>query len=73
MRNNPGKTMTTYDLPGIMRDAWPLIAVQKTIHKGIEAAGIFPFNPKVFNQSRGKDGRFQRRIETARKALHQKM
>ena len=29
MRNNPGKTMTIYDLPGIMREAWPLAAVQK--------------------------------------------
>ena len=51
MRNNPGKTMTIYDLPGIMREAWPLAAVQKNIIKGFEVAGIFPFNPEVFTDA----------------------
>ena len=49
--NNPGKTITINDLPGIIK-AWPLAAVQKkTSHKGFEAAGIFLFNPEIFKDA----------------------
>ena len=42
MRNNPGKTMTIFDLP------WPQSAVSGKIIKGFEVTGIYPFNRNIF-------------------------
>ena len=49
MRNNPGKTMTIYDVPSIVKEAWPRAAVPTNIMNGFQAAGVCPFNPQVFN------------------------
>ena len=43
MRNNLGKTMTIFDLPGILRKTWPQSAVSGKIIKGFEVTGIYPF------------------------------
>ncbi len=51
MRNNPGKTMTIYDLPGIVRDTWPRAAVPINVAKGFEVAGIYPFNANIFTDA----------------------
>ena len=48
MRNNPGKTMTIFDLPGILRKTWPQSAVSGKIIKGFEVTGIYPFNRNIF-------------------------
>ena len=48
MRNNPGKTMTIYDLPGIAKEAWPKAAQPTNITKGFEVSGVFPFNNDIF-------------------------
>ena len=48
MRNNPGKTMTIYDLPGIARESWPKAAQPSSITKGFEVSGVFPFNNEIF-------------------------
>ena len=48
MRNNPGKTMTIYDLPGIAKESWLKAAQQSNITKGFEVSGVFPFNNEIF-------------------------
>ena len=49
--SNPGKTMCIYDLPSIVKDAWPRAAVPINISKGFEASGILPFNPDIFTEA----------------------
>ncbi len=51
MINNPGKTMTIYDIPEIMAYAHPLAMTPTNITAGFKATGISPFNREVF----GKD------------------
>jgi hypothetical protein len=36
MRRNPAKTMSIYDLPGIVRDTWPRAATQANIINGFK-------------------------------------
>ena len=48
MRNNPGKTTTIFDLPGILRKTWPQSAVSGKIVKGFEVTDIYPFNTNIF-------------------------
>ena len=48
MKNNPGKTVTIFDLPGILRKAWPQSAVSGKIIKGFEVTGIYPFYRNIF-------------------------
>ena len=48
MRNNPSKTMTIFDLPGILRKTWPQSAVSGKIIKGFGVTGIYPFNRNIF-------------------------
>jgi len=48
MKNNPGKGITIYDLPGIAEDAFPLGTNTKNIQSGFTCSGIFPFNSAVF-------------------------
>ena len=48
MRNNPSKTMTIFDRPGILRKTWPQSAVSGKIIKGFEVIGIYPFNRNIF-------------------------
>ncbi|CAM1296348.1 Uncharacterised protein r2_g568 [Pycnogonum litorale] len=46
--NHPGKTMTIYDIPGIVATAYPLAATASNIEAGFRATGIFPFNRDIF-------------------------
>ena len=48
--NNPGKTITIYDVPSIVREAWPRAAVPTNIMKGFQAAGIYHYNPQIFSE-----------------------
>lgn len=48
MVNNPGKTMTIYDVPTVVKDALPLAASPVNIMNGFKGTGVFPFNPNVF-------------------------
>ncbi|CAI5686077.1 unnamed protein product [Oreochromis niloticus] len=48
MRNNPGKTMSIYDIPGIVAIAYPLAATPLNIQAGFRVAGIQPYNRNVF-------------------------
>ena len=47
MKNNPGKTMTIFDPPRILRKTWPQSAVSGKIIKGL-VIGIYPFNRNIF-------------------------
>lgn len=48
MVNNPGKTMTIYDIPEMVRQALPLSATPNNITAGFKVSGICPFNPLIF-------------------------
>lgn len=49
MRNNPGKTMTIYDIPGIISHSFPLAVTPVNIIAGFRKAGIMPFNREGFH------------------------
>ncbi|XP_071639548.1 uncharacterized protein [Temnothorax longispinosus] len=49
MRSNPGKTMTIYNIPGIVKTALPLALTQSNIQAGFNSTGIFPFNRDKFS------------------------
>lgn len=51
MRNNPGKTLTIYDLPGIVKECWPRAATPVNIVHGFEVSGVHPFNSDVFQNA----------------------
>lgn len=48
MRSNPGKTMTIYDIPPIVKIALPLAATPQNIMSGFFVSGIHPFNRNIF-------------------------
>lgn len=48
MRNNPGKTLSIYDIPGIVATAYPLAATPLNIQAGFRATGIQSYNRDVF-------------------------
>ncbi|KAB0802688.1 hypothetical protein PPYR_04874 [Photinus pyralis] len=48
MRSNPGKTMSIYDIPGLVRDALPLATTPKNIQSGFRVSGIWPLNRLIF-------------------------
>lgn len=48
LRNNPGKTMSIYEIPGIVKHAWPLAATPNNIMNAFKKAGISPYSPDIF-------------------------
>ncbi|XP_037870942.1 uncharacterized protein LOC119629361 [Bombyx mori] len=50
MRSHPGKTMTIYDIPGILTTAMPLALTQSNIQAGFRTTGIVPFNRHLFTE-----------------------
>ncbi|KAJ8961306.1 hypothetical protein NQ314_005955 [Rhamnusium bicolor] len=50
MRNNPSKTMSIYDIPGILKIALPLALTQTNIQAAFRCTGIFPFNRDILTQ-----------------------
>ena len=49
MRNNPGKTMTIYGLPGIIRHSWPRASVPLNVTSGFAVTGTYPFDRNIFS------------------------
>lgn len=49
MRNNPGKTMTIYDIPAIVNYAVPLAVTPSNIMAGFRKAGIVPSDPEGYH------------------------
>lgn len=48
MVNNPGKTMTIYEIPEMVKQALPLAATSNNITAGFTVNGIYPFKPNIF-------------------------
>jgi len=48
MRNNPGKTMSIYDLPSIAKTSWPKAACPENITNGFNVAGVYRLDKNVF-------------------------
>lgn len=49
MKSHPGKTMTIYDLPGILKEALPHAKVTpRNIQRGFQVSGMYPFNRNIF-------------------------
>lgn len=51
MHNNPGKTMTIYDIPGVVKESLPLALNPANIMSGFKASGIWPLNADIFQDS----------------------
>ncbi|CAB4055648.1 unnamed protein product [Lepeophtheirus salmonis] len=51
LRNNPGKMMTIYDIPSIIKETFPKAMTPPNIRAGFKTAGIFPLNLEIFNKS----------------------
>lgn len=49
MRANPGKTMTIYDIPGIVATALPRAMTLSNIQAGFRVSGICPYNRQIFS------------------------
>ena len=47
-RNHPGKSMTIYDVPSLVRHALPLAATPVNITKDFKVSGIEPFKRDIF-------------------------
>ena len=50
MRSNPGKAMTIYDIPGIVKDALPKAFTPSNISAGFRVTGIHPYNKDIFSE-----------------------
>lgn len=48
MKCHPGQTMTIYDLPGIVAEAFPKATTPTNIAAGFKVSGIWPYNRDVF-------------------------
>lgn len=48
LRNNPGKTMSIYEIPEIVKYALPLAVTSINIMSSFRKTGIWPFDPNVF-------------------------
>ena len=51
MLNHPGQTMSIYDVPGIVKNAWPASITPSNIMAGFSCTGIEPFNRNIFDAS----------------------
>ncbi|KAF5282314.1 hypothetical protein FQR65_LT14368 [Abscondita terminalis] len=51
MHNNPGKTITIYDIPGIVKESLPLALNPAKIMSGFKASVAWPLNADIFQDS----------------------
>ncbi|XP_018393355.1 PREDICTED: uncharacterized protein LOC108772330 [Cyphomyrmex costatus] len=51
MTNHPGKTMTIYDIPGVVKDSLPQALNPANIMSGFKGSGLWPFNADIFQDS----------------------
>ncbi|KAJ2948846.1 hypothetical protein O0L34_g5772 [Tuta absoluta] len=47
-QKNPGKTISLYEIPEVVRHALPLAATPSNIVNAFKKAGIYPYNPDIF-------------------------
>lgn len=50
MSSHPGRSMTIYDIPGIVAKSLPLAVTYQNIVSGFECTGISPLNPDIFQE-----------------------
>lgn len=48
MKSNPGKTICIYDIPSLVKLAFPRAATPSNIMAGFKVTGIYPFNREIF-------------------------
>ncbi|XP_057709153.1 zinc finger protein 40-like isoform X2 [Corythoichthys intestinalis] len=48
MRTNPGRTVTIYQIPGLVNQAFMSAMTPRNITSGFRVTGIFPFNRDIF-------------------------
>lgn len=51
LRSNPGKTVTIYDIPGLVKQAQMIAITPLNIVAGFKACGIQPFNRDIFTET----------------------
>ena len=51
LRSNPGKTLTIYDVPELVREAQVTSCVPRNVLSGFQSCGIYPFNRNIFSES----------------------
>ena len=51
LRSNPGKTVTIYDIPGVVNTAFQRSMSRDNIVSGFRATGIYPYNRDIFPES----------------------
>ena len=50
MRDNPGKTVSIYQIPGLVNEAFLTAVTPRNITSGFKSTGIFPFNCDIFRE-----------------------
>lgn len=50
MSSHPGRSMTIYDIPGIVAKSLPVAVPYQNIVSGFECTGISPLNPDIFQE-----------------------
>ena len=50
MRSNPGKSVTIYEIPALVKKAQLAAMTPKNILSGFECTGTWPFNRKIFTE-----------------------
>ncbi|XP_040155039.1 uncharacterized protein LOC120895601 [Anopheles arabiensis] len=50
MKNNPAKSVSLYNIPSLVKEAFEKAATRSTARNGFSATGIYPFNPSVFKE-----------------------
>ena len=48
LRSHPGKTVTIYDIPELVKVAHEVAFTPSNVTKGFQSTGIFPFNSQIF-------------------------
>lgn len=48
LRNNPGKVMSIYEIPGMVKYAWPLASTPTNITSAFKKTGVWPYDPNIF-------------------------
>ncbi|XP_053623521.1 uncharacterized protein LOC128682698 [Plodia interpunctella] len=51
LASHPGKTITIYDIPGLVKTSLPLAATIENIQSGFRVSGISPLNENIFSES----------------------
>lgn len=48
MKTHPGKTISIYDIPGLVKDVFPMAATPSNVMAGFRVSGVYPFNRNIF-------------------------